>query len=1099
MKYLPGFTFFLLMLLGLTQPAYSQSSTLNFEHLTEKDGLSSNAVTSTLQDREGFMWFGTQYGLNKYDGYNFTVFKHDPNNPAHTMRGTVSRYIHEDKAGNLWVTSGGGGGFNKINKRTGSITTFLDHLGPVFGSLFEDSQGFLWIGPNGIIGRLVRFNPKTEEYIRYTNITGRVVAEDASGRFWMLETGRLRTFQLNRRSGKYTLNPDYLFADTTLNFSSAHMDKDGMLWIGTRNKGLFKLNTNTSPLQLIPYNPGGPVRQGHPGGRVNQNINTNGIYEDADGFLWLATTEGLQRINKKTNEVITYQSDPALPGTLSSNNIFCVYKDREGVLWVGTGNGINKAIAQPKPFKVHQVNVTTLAVSLPENHIVTIVEDRTGIVWLGNSKGLYQFNPQSLQIKHIDAKPADPGSLSSEGVGIIYEDRSGSLWVSTKEALHRLDRATGKFIRYPTEGFVNAMDEDQGGKIWIACIAGTVGIAYLDSATQQFRYYYRGKSDTGLNNLNSISDIMASRTGDIWVTTYGGGINRLNPKTGKFTYYIADYPFTAGHFNDVTSFTLYEDPQGIIWVGTTTGGLNRFDPKTNKFSYFTTREGLPNNQVRSIVGDTKGNLWLGTSAGISRFNPAAGSFRNFDVNDGLPDNYFNTGSVYSRNGKLLFGSRNGFVIFYPDSIKDNTTAPPVYITGLKVLEKSRPLPTGSLELPYRENFLSFDFVALNYDSPEKNQYAYKLEGLDKDWIYSNTRRYASYTNLTPGKYTFRVKASNNDGTWNEKGTSLAIIVHPPWWRTWWAYTFYVICFLAGLFLADRYQRQRLIQKERERAKERELAQAREIEKAYHELKTTQAQLIQSEKMASLGELTAGIAHEIQNPLNFVNNFSEVSLELIEEVKSEKSKIKSERNAELEDELLEDISQNLQKISHHGKRADFIVKGMLQHSRTSTGEKQLTNINTLADEFLKLSYHGLRAKDKSFNAEFITNLDQDLPKVNVVQQDIGRVLLNLFNNAFYAVQQRAKTSEAGYKPKVEVSTSFNEGFVNISVKDNGSGIPEGIKEKIMQPFFTTKPAGEGTGLGLSLSYDIVKAHGGELRVETKEGESSDFIIVLPVNQ
>ncbi|MDP2412664.1 two-component regulator propeller domain-containing protein, partial [Daejeonella sp.] len=324
MKPIPGFAFFLLILLRLTQPSYSQSSTLRFEHLTEKDGLSNNQVTSILQDREGFMWFGTRYGLNKYDGYNFTVFKHDPNNPAHTIAGTNTTGIHEDKEGNLWVTTSGGG-LNGIDKRTGSITTFLDRFGTTFLKLYEDRQGFFWISVARL--GLVRFNPKTEEYIQFTNITGSVVAEDTSGRFWMLEPGRLRTFQLNRRSGKYTLNPDHLFTDTTLIFSSARMDQDGMLWIGTRNKGLFTLNTNASPLQLRPYNPGG---------QVNQSINTNGIYEDADGFLWLATTEGLQRINKKTNEVITYRSDPALPGTLSSNNILCVYKDREGVLWVGT-------------------------------------------------------------------------------------------------------------------------------------------------------------------------------------------------------------------------------------------------------------------------------------------------------------------------------------------------------------------------------------------------------------------------------------------------------------------------------------------------------------------------------------------------------------------------------------------------------------------------------------------------------------------------------------------------------------------------------------------------------------------------------------------
>ena len=272
----------------------------------------------------------------------------------------------------------------------------------------------------------------------------------------------------------------------------------------------------------------------------------------------------------------------------------------------------------------------------------------------------------------------------------------------------------------------------------------------------------------------------------------------------------------------------------------------------------------------------------------------------------------------------------------------------------------------------------------------------------------------------------------------------------------------------------------------------------ELKQSLEELKATQAQLIQSEKMASLGELTAGIAHEIQNPLNFVNNFSEVSMELIEEVKGEKLKAQSERDEQLETELLDDIAQNLQKIAHHGKRADSIVKGMLQHSRTSTGEKQPTNLNMLADEFLKLSYHGLRAKDKSFNAELVTNFDESLPKVNVVQQDIGRVLLNLFNNAFYAMQERRKAEGEGFNPTVEVSTLFSEGYVTVKVRDNGNGIPEAIKEKIMQPFFTTKPTGEGTGLGLSLSYDIVKAHGGEIKIETIEGEYTAFSIIIPSN-
>lgn len=270
-------------------------------------------------------------------------------------------------------------------------------------------------------------------------------------------------------------------------------------------------------------------------------------------------------------------------------------------------------------------------------------------------------------------------------------------------------------------------------------------------------------------------------------------------------------------------------------------------------------------------------------------------------------------------------------------------------------------------------------------------------------------------------------------------------------------------------------------------------QKEELQETVKELKATQNQLIQSEKMASLGELTAGIAHEIQNPLNFVNNFSEVSMELVEEMEEELNKGDTAEAIA----IATDIKQNLEKIRHHGKRADGIVKGMLQHSRASSGQKEPTDINTLADEYFRLAYHGLRAKDKSFNAELVTHFDEALPKANMVPQDVGRVLLNLFTNAFYAVQQRQKTSEPEFKPTVELSTSMEKKFITVKVKDNGTGIPEQIKDKIMQPFFTTKPTGEGTGLGLSMSYDIVvKAHGGSIDINTKEGEYTEFIVKIP---
>jgi signal transduction histidine kinase len=293
----------------------------------------------------------------------------------------------------------------------------------------------------------------------------------------------------------------------------------------------------------------------------------------------------------------------------------------------------------------------------------------------------------------------------------------------------------------------------------------------------------------------------------------------------------------------------------------------------------------------------------------------------------------------------------------------------------------------------------------------------------------------------------------------------------------------------------KYQRRRLLQRERERTREKELAQAREIEKAYAVLKLTQAQLIQSEKMASLGELTAGIAHEIQNPLNFINNFSEVNVELIENMQDE---INKGNNTEV-NAIAHDIKENERKISHHGKRADTIVKGMLQHSRTTSGKKESTDINALADEYLRLSYHGLRAKDNTFNANFQTDFEDHLGTIKVVPQDIGRVLLNIYNNAFYSINEKKKQLNGNFEPSVFVSTRSLGNNIEITVRDNGCGITQKVLDKIYQPFFTTKPVGQGTGLGLSLSYDIItKGHGGEMKVETKEGEFAAFVIQLPAD-
>ena len=466
----------------------------------------------------------------------------------------------------------------------------------------------------------------------------------------------------------------------------------------------------------------------------------------------------------------------------------------------------------------------------------------------------------------------------------------------------------------------------------------------------------------------------------------------------------------------------------------------------------------------------------------------------------------------NHKGQFLVGNGNGFYTFSPKELaidvqplKIITTE--LHLNNILVLPgedgplKSPIEETNDLVLPYDQNNIGFNFAAVDYREPEMIKYFTMLENYDNTWHPVRDEKSTYYYNVPPGRYVFRIKAFNSDGTKGEK--IVTIHITPPWWKTWWAYTTYGLMTLGTIYATHRYQRQQVIRSEREKMQQKELAQAKEIEKAYSDLKATQAQLVQSEKMASLGELTAGIAHEIQNPLNFVNNFSEVNKELLAELKEEIEK----GNTDSVKAIINDVIDNEDKIIHHGKRADGIVKGMLQHSRTSSGIKEPTDINALCDEYFRLAYHGLRAKDKSFNALTKTDFDTSIGKVNIIPQDIGRVILNLINNAFYAVSEKSKSvqitnetspkkeSDKKYEPTVSLNTQKLGNKVQIRIKDNGNGIPQKALDKIFQPFFTTKPTGQGTGLGLSLSYDIIKAHGGTLTVNSREGDFAEFIVEL----
>uniref|UniRef100_UPI0035936EB7 two-component regulator propeller domain-containing protein n=1 Tax=Aquiflexum sp. TaxID=1872584 RepID=UPI0035936EB7 len=1084
--------------------------------------------------------------LYKYDGYDFTKYQFDPADPNSISQNFIYT-IFEDKYGTLWVSSFEG--LCKFDRTTEKFTRYkpspdAKFSNPNIWSINEDANGMMWVGSTS--GELCRFNRETGKFLDESFDLGfrrqldespvlidmiNCIYKDRVEILWVGNTTGLHRINLTAaKEGQpstvnitsYRNDPNDSNSLSSNFITSIFEDREGLLWLATDN-GLNSFDRRTGTFRRYLNDP----KNIHSISSKNlTNWVGNLFTDDSENNLWIATDKGLIKFNKDRTLFTTYKHNNNDPYSLSNDNIISLHVDHAGILWAGSFFGkLNKANLINKAFGLRQNDPNNIN-SLSDNQVTSIVEDSSGIVWIGTfGGGLNRWDQKTNQFTHFRNDPSDPTTLNNNDIAVMIEDRQGQLWIGNGDALSKLNKETGEFTHYFTNSqglkdddqkMIFSITEDRDGLLWLG--TGN-GLKNFDKKTGAFEHYYHNPKDpTGISDYTAIS-VLADSRDNIWVGYGSMATDRLNKRTGSIIHYKHDaLDTTSISSNIITSF--HEDKKGNLWLGTLAGGLSYFNYETGKFTTFTEKHGLAGNTVFSILEDNNGHLWLGTHNGLSDFDPVKKTFRNYDYKDGLQGNIFAAGNrgrgakFKGRDGTLYFGGDNGFNYFNPLEINASSKVPPIVITQFKLFDKLIKGINDSKEivLNYNQNFFSFQFAALDFTNPEKNQYAYQLEGVDKEWVYSGSRRLASYTNVGPGDYVFRVKGSNNDGVWNNTGSSIRILIHPPFWLTWWAYGIYFLIFLAGVFAIDRYQRKRLIQREREKARERELAQAHEIEKAYYTLKQTQAQLIQSEKMASLGQLTAGIAHEIQNPLNFVNNFSEVSSELILEIQESRNKNQDQIDIKLENEILADIKQNLEKITHHGKRADSIVKGMLEHSRVSSGEKVPTDINALADEYLRLSYHGMRAKDKSFNADFVTGFDSKIPKVNVVPQEIGRVLLNIINNAFQACTTPQPTPNLGtglqggeaYKPTVKVSTTYSPlkdgqgGKVVISISDNGPGIPDAIKDKIFQPFFTTKPTGKGTGLGLSLAYDIVKAHGGEIKVETKEGEGTEFIVQLPLN-
>jgi len=1110
---------FLLSLL-FNVAVFAQLNARYLTQYTELDGVPGSQVFEALPDRLGYIWVGTINGLARYDGYEFKRYFNNPNDST-SIQGLIAWSLFEDSKGQVWVGCGPSflNVYNPVTKsfRQHSFTNLVDHPANVeigITAIGEDDKGRLYFGVSTNYGEIISpgllyLDEKEDKIKRFIsadtirNITS--ITKDKDGSIWVLSYSGLFKIDTNQKLSRiYSIdeevkkNKDYP--------NDIKCTKDGHVWLITYKSTLWDYNPVDSSYKI--YSPGG-ISADNP-------FNNNKIALDKNENIWMGTSNGLLGFNRATRQFEIFKNES--PKQLEKAAILNLQFDSFGTLWIGTATQGLLKYEERAVFKSYSFNKddkNTLTSGWANN----IYETHDGKIWIttsgGNAGGINELNLQTNTIRPIPFRSLLPGYYIVNG---LMESTPGELLLSTNLVTYQMSTKTNALQKIvlngvPASTSISQFYKDSRGNLWLCTFTGL----YKKNKGAEIFTKYDLSSINGNASSNVITRAFESKKHGLWLAT-NNGLFLYNYTTDKIERHGFDKK--AGDIfitQDINSF--YEDSAGTAWVGTWQGGLSMYTVETKKIKTYTRNDGLPSMSIQAILADTKNNsLWLSTFDGLSRFNLTTKQFNNFSIADGIQSQLFADGSnLITSGGLFIFGGSNGITIFNPGEINKNSTPPKVFLTDLKLFNKSV-IPgeksilkntidaTKEIVLSYDQNNISLEFLAIQYSNPSKNKYAYKLENYDNEWRDVGNQHVAFYPNLPPGEYLFHVKAANNNGVWNEEGATLKIIVNPPWWKTTLAYIAYLLLIIAAVFGVDRYFRYRLVEKERERNRAKELEQAKEIEKAYHTLeqthdtlKSTQTQLIQSEKMASLGELTAGIAHEIQNPLNFVNNFSEVNKEMLEELKAERLKPVAERDEQTEFEIIEDVIANSEKINHHGKRADAIVKGMLQHSRTSTSLKEPTDINKLADEYLRLSYHGLRAKDKTFNATLKTDFDESIGNINIIPQDIGRVILNLITNAFYAVDEKKTLRQAqdeSYEPTVSVSTKKINKGVEVSVSDNGNGIPQKVLDKIFQPFFTTKPTGQGTGLGLSLAYDIVKAHSGELKVETKEGEGSTFIIQLP---
>lgn len=1046
-------------------------NTIKFKHFSTSEGLSQSSVISILQDDDGFLWFGTRYGLNKYDGNAFKSYTYNSNNPKSLSHNRIIS-LAKDFSGNVWV--GTGSGLNKYNAEEDNFIRLK--TGAENNSFYDKSirdikvqdSVYLWLATNKGLDRLNIKTNKITSYVDNFSNTNSISSNkifslliDTKNNLWICGSEKIDVYNLETNTFSHYNYPFNLSPNKTKNNTTKLLqDKNGDIWLGY-DKGLAIFNKTSNSFQDFVLDKAlhKPV--------INEEVRD--ILEDTKGNLWVGSYVGLFYIDIKNKSVQKYEHSELYINSLSQNSVYKIIEDSRGDLWIGTwAGGINYLDKSANKFT--NLKVGPDKKNLNYKVVSSIVETNDGNLWIGTEGGGINFyNRNQRQFNYLINNSKNPNSLSANNVKTMLNDE-GNLWIGTHDGgLNFLSVKGNKYENQKIDEIlknsalvnnrITCLAKDNQNKIWIG--TNNEGLNFFDKT---LGVYEKIEDYEGILG-DFIYVILKSKYNNVLYIGSNKGFSVIDLITNEITRIdLEESPDSFFVKNEVIS--VYEESSVSLWLGTEGKGLYNYNLDTNKSYRYGTKQGLFNEVVYGILPDDSNNLWLSTNSGLFRFNIELKEFKNFDKSDGIQGNEFNYGAyLKTRKGELIFGGTDGLTILNPNDISEDRFVPPVKITSLNFWNNPNTNitdNTGEVTLQYKQNDFSLDYVALNYSQPEKNEYAYMLEGFDNGWKYVGNNKTAAYTNLNPGNYIFRVKASNSDGIWNENAATVKLKILPPLWRTWWAYVLYFLLSVAIILIIRRYSLIRI--NDKNQLKQERLAKEK----------------IEKENRFKL-QLFTNISHDFRTPLTLI----------VGPLK----RILNTQNIEAP------LHNQLSGMYRNASILLQLINQLLDFRKSEAGKLKLNASKSNIVPFLenlKLAFEEL-AKERRITYKF----ESKEKEINVwfSKIEMKKVILNVLSNAFKFTPPNGKITINVSTFKKETESKDLE-FLKILIKDNGKGIPAENIEFVFDRYFQLGQKNElrsGTGVGLALAKDIVDLHSGTIKVESVENKGTVFMILLPMGK